>query len=122
MNPMPEVDYLEWYHQMEAAVTVKPAKDVISEAIQLLRSDPPKPVLMPWAKLKDRFAFRDAEVTVYAGNNGSGKSLITGMIALNLISQGRKALIASFEMKPVTTLTRMVRQFTNSRSPPVEQY
>lgn len=122
MNPMPEIDYLEWYHQMEAAVTIKPARDVISEAIELLKVDPPEPVLMPWTKLKDRFAYRDSEVTIYAGNNGSGKSLITGMIALTLMSQGRKALIGSFEMKPVTTLTRMVRQFTNSRTPTIEQY
>lgn len=116
------IDFEIWYEQMEAAVAVVPAKSIILQAIELLKASQATPVTMPWAKLNDRFAYRDSEVTVYAGNNGSGKSLITGMIALNLIAQGRKSLIASFEMKPVTTLQRMVRQFSNTRFPTVEDY
>jgi twinkle protein len=50
-------------------------------------------------------------VTIWAGGNGSGKSLMTGQVALGLIKQGQKVCIASFEMKPKITLKRMVRQF-----------
>ena len=67
---------------------------------------------MPWSKTHDGFQFRPGEVTVYAGSNGGGKSLITGQIALGLIKQGQRICIASFEMKPKRTLYRMLRQFS----------
>lgn len=66
---------------------------------------------MPWPKTHEGFGFRPGEVTVYAGGNGGGKSMITGQIALGLIRQGQKVMIASFEMKPKRTLYRMLRQF-----------
>lgn len=72
-----------------------------------------------WPSSAKSFQFRPGEVTVYAGTNGGGKSLITGQIALGLIRQERKVCIASFEMKPVRTLSRMLRQFSgkNFESP-----
>jgi twinkle protein len=66
---------------------------------------------MPWTKTQDDFNFRLGEVTLYAGGNGGGKSLITGQIALHLIKQKRKCVVASFEMKPISTINRMLRQF-----------
>jgi twinkle protein len=39
---------------------------------------------MPWSKAIGEFNFRPGEVTLYAGSNGGGKSLITGQIALRL--------------------------------------
>lgn len=66
---------------------------------------------MPWPKTEHSFRFRAGEVTLYAGSNGGGKSLITGQIALSLIQQGQRICIQSFEMKPKRTLYRMLRQF-----------
>jgi twinkle protein len=66
---------------------------------------------MPWPKTQSSFAFRAGEVTLYAGGNGGGKSMITGQIALGLIKQQQRVCIASFEMKPKRTLLRMLRQF-----------
>ena len=66
---------------------------------------------MPWPKTYNSFKFRPGEVTLYAGSNGGGKSLITGQIALGLIKQHHSVCIASFEMKPKRTLYRMLRQF-----------
>ena len=123
MNTIPnDVDFQIWYEQMEASVMLRPAKDIIEQAIDMLRATPEPPVVMPWGKLRERFSFRASEVTVYAGQNGSGKSLITGMIALQLLAQKRNVLIASFEMKPTTTLQRMVRQFSGTQFPGVEHY
>ena len=51
-------------------------------------------------------------MTLYAGSNGGGKSLVTGQIAINLVKQGQKVCIASFEMKPKRTIYRMLRQFS----------
>jgi len=67
---------------------------------------------MPWEKTKESFQFRQGEVTLYAGSNGGGKSLITGQIALGLMKQGQSVVIASFEMKPKRTISRMLRQFS----------
>lgn len=67
---------------------------------------------MPWPKTHNSFRFRMGEVTLYAGSNGGGKSLITGQIALGLVKQGHAICIASFEMKPKRTLYRMLRQFS----------
>lgn len=72
-----------------------------------------KRVYMPWEKTRDLIQFRAGEVTVWGGSNGSGKSLVTGQVALSLCAQGEKVGIASFEMKPTKTLERMGRQWTS---------
>lgn len=64
--------------------------------------------VMPWQKTHSTFRFRPGEVTLYAGSNGGGKSLVTGQIALGLMQQGHKVCIASFEMKPKRTMLRML--------------
>ena len=56
------------------------------------------------------FEFRPGELTVLAGENGSGKSLLLGQIGLHLISCGASLYIASFEMAPVRTIERMLSQ------------
>lgn len=64
---------------------------------------------MPWQKTQDKFRFREGEVTIWAGTNGSGKSLVMGQCALTL-AQITKVGIASFEMPPDSTVSRMLRQ------------
>jgi len=51
------------------------------------------------------------------GFNGSMKSMLIGFIALDLMKQGEKVCIASFEMKPQTSLKRMVPQGIGSVNP-----
>lgn len=62
------------------------------------------------------FEFRKGEVTVLAGENGTGKSLLLGQIGMHLMAQGAKLYIASFEMPPVRTIERMLRQSVCSRT------
>ena len=59
---------------------------------------------------EQRLAFREGEVTMWAGQNGNGKSLLTGQVALQLLAAGKKVGIQSFEMTPARTLYRMLRQ------------
>lgn len=61
------------------------------------------------------FEFRAGELTVLAGENGSGKSLILGQIGLHLLAAGASLYIASFEMAPVRTIERMLTQAVCSR-------
>lgn len=71
---------------------------------------------MGWDKTVDEFRYKPNEVTVFAGFNGSGKSLVLGQIFLHLMKT-RKVLICSFEMMPRTTLSRMCRQALGSDMP-----
>ena len=64
---------------------------------------------LPWPKTHDIVRLRPGEVSLWAGINGHGKSIISGMVALWL-SPHKPVLIASLEMKPAATLTRMIRQ------------
>ena len=65
----------------------------------------------------ERLKFRKGELTLWAGVNGHGKSLVLGQVVLDLLHQGRKVMIASLEMPGEYTLDRMARQFTWSQFP-----
>jgi twinkle protein len=76
--------------------------------------------LLPWGKTHSHFAFRPGEVTLWAGINGHGKSMMLSQAAISLMSQDHRVCIASFEMKPVVQLDRMMRQMSGGDSPTEE--
>ena len=86
-----------WLEELQQELVNPPERDVSTT--------------MPWAKTHATFRYRPGEVTLYAGSNGGGKSLVTGQVAMGLIKQKQRVCIASFEMKPKRTLYRMLRQF-----------
>ena len=107
-----EIDFEKYLKQTDHKQLVKKAviwaDELIEEAI-----NPPvdTSVMMPWSTTSDTFSFRSGEVTIWAGLNGSGKSMMTSQVALGLVKQKQRVCIASFEMKPKVTLKRMIRQF-----------
>lgn len=64
---------------------------------------------MPWEKTHDLIRFRPCEVSLWAGYNGHGKSLILGQVLAHF-PQSVQCLIASLEMAPRATIARMIRQ------------
>lgn len=72
---------------------------------------------MPWSGDSEKMKFRPSELTIWAGVNGQGKSLIMGQVILNFIEQGKKALVVSLEMPAASTLDRMLCQWTGRNSP-----
>ena len=108
-----EIDFEKYLKQTDHKQLVKKAvvwaDELIEDAI-----NPPvdTSVMMPWSSTAESFSFRSGEVTVWAGLNGSGKSMMTSQVALGLVKQKQRVCIASFEMKPKVTLKRMVRQFS----------
>jgi twinkle protein len=76
----------------------------------------------PFNKLNDLFGFRGGEVTMWTGYNGHKKSMLLGFFAINFIKQQEKVCIASFEMKAVSTITRITRQYTHIVKPGYDQY
>lgn len=75
---------------------------------------------LPWGKAEFSIAFRPGEVTLWLGMNGHGKSLVLGQLMLWWMAHDDACCVASFEMKPATTLQRMCRQGAQSSEPPIE--
>lgn len=71
---------------------------------------------LPWSKTVGRIRVYPGEVSVWAGYNGSGKSLLLGQVVRASMANGYRACIASFEMSAAKTLGRMVSQ-VYGRSP-----
>lgn len=110
------MDFAAYMAQTEAKAKVKPAGGWIDVLIDELGKESTEPrAFLPWEKSHGLFAFRPGEVTLWAGVNGHGKSLMTGLAALSLVAQGERCCIASFEMKPRKTLERMARQWSGQR-------
>lgn len=72
---------------------------------------------LPWPKTHQHIRLRPGEVSLWPGINGHGKSLLTSQVALDLIAQNRRTVIASLEMWPVKTLARMARQAIGNANP-----
>ena len=69
---------------------------------------------MPWAKTHEFFRFRPSELTIWAGVNGNGKSLVMSQCALWFTG---KSVIASMEMPTKTTKARILRQACGGPNP-----
>lgn len=107
-----DIDFAAYEHETDAKSRVRPAAAYIGELIDRIGvQQHDDGIALPWPKTRGLFAFRPGEVTLWAGVNGHGKSLMTGMVMCHLIFQLQRVCIASFEMKPHTTLQRMLRQW-----------
>ena len=123
VNKVPRVDFDGYMKARDVDVAnVKTAEQFRDEIIEKLHGGYVGIVgtTLPWQKTFDQFRFRRGEVTTWLGFNGSYKSMLTGFVLLDQINQGEKVCIASFEMKPQTSLTRLVRQGVGTDNPSLE--
>ena len=67
-------------------------------------------IKLPWEKTFSKIRLRSHELSVWAGVNGHGKSLLLSQVVLGALKQGKTACIASMEMTPRQTLLRKARQ------------
>jgi twinkle protein len=114
------IDFSLYLRETDAKTHVKPASVWMAELIHKLRNpDQTKKVYLPWEKCQKVFQFRPGEVTLWAGQNGHGKTQVVSQVVLSLMGQDERVCIASFEMKPQTTLQRLARMYagTNPFSP-----
>lgn len=115
-----EIDFAAYLRDTDHKTKVRPAAFFISDAKARLRTRAAeKRIFLPWPKCNDSFEFRAGEVTIWAGQNGHGKTKVTTQVALSLVGQGERVCVASFETKPVKTIGNMVRMFsqTNTLAP-----
>jgi twinkle protein len=64
----------------------------------------------PYSTLGDKLRFRAAEVTLWSGASGMGKSQVLSDCTPHWIKQGSRVCIASFEMRGKMTMKRLVKQ------------
>ncbi len=100
---------------------VRPASEFVNDTIQAFYPPPdsranPRPL---WDKALGKLEFRPGEVSLWAGINGHGKSMMLSQVTLDLIKQGERVLVLSFEMRPVRQMLRMSRQAHASAEPPI---
>ena len=73
---------------------------------------------MKFEYLRNKLGFRAGEVTIWAGFNGHGKSMLLGQVMMQMIElYARKVCFASMEMKPETTIQRIARQYLGDQTP-----
>lgn len=114
------IDFAAYMREVDHKTLVRPAREFVEDAKERLRQrSTEKRTFLPWEKCNDSFEFRRGEVTMWNGQNGHGKTDVTTQLALSLLGQNERVCIASFEMRPVTTIGRLVRMFcgTNPFSP-----
>lgn len=112
------LDLTEYLQEPETAREVRPASYWNQDLIASFNPDEYQiGYKLPWAKTHRQFRLRPAEVTLWCGINGHGKSICLNQIMLAVMAQGGKACIASLEMRPVNTLHRMAKQFVGTVHP-----
>lgn len=108
-----DIDFAAYMRETNPKVKVRPASAFVDDVAKILtprqRGAQREPHMLS-TKLGGVFEFRPGEVTCWAGFSGSRKSMFTGQVALDLCVQGQRTMIASFEMLPARTISRMVRQ------------
>ena len=116
MNIIKDEDFRDFMAQSQRQ-SIRPASDFVDEAMDILvngvNSVGDK---LPWPKTHDLFRFREGELTIWAGVNGNGKSLVMGQTALWLMRH-TPVLVASMEMSPRQTVARMLRQGSSMEVP-----
>ena len=116
------VDFEAYMEAREAdTALIKPAQDFRADLMEEFYGESAMAGLsLPWDKVSDKFRIRRGELTIWTGFNGHMKSMVTGYVMLDLMRQGEKACIASFEMKPQKTLRRMASQSVGVSRPTPE--
>lgn len=111
-------DFAQYLEAAEPQARVIEASQYRDALMQALFAPPEShAATLPWAKTFANLQFRDGEVTLWAGANGSGKSMLLSNVSLGWMQAGQKVVVASFEMKPVRQLQRIARQFCMGANP-----
>jgi twinkle protein len=118
INRVPDIDFIEYLNARQADKdNVKRPHDFIDEIIERMNGAVVNGCTMPWAKTHDLIRFRSGEVSLWSGYNGHKKSMVLGYISLNFIKHNEPVCIASFEMRPASTVLRMIKQAAGTISP-----
>lgn len=122
MNVIPDdIDFSAYMTEPEQHA-VMPASSFLQATVDKFyqADEDQKLPTMLWHKTRDKVQFRPGEVSLWAGINGHGKSTLLSQVELDLCYQGERVMVASFEMRPVTQMTRKNRQACGGRLPSMD--
>ncbi len=115
-----DIDFNRYMHENEPRVKVRPASAWRKDLIRLTEKDASIDIqgaMLPWSKTHTDIRFLPGEISLWQGINGHGKSQLLGQVALGFGAQNVRTCVSSFEMKPIKTLARMMRQAAMCREP-----
>jgi twinkle protein len=72
---------------------------------------------LPWRKTHNNIRLRPAEISVWAGINGHGKSIALNHVCVEAVARGERVCIASMEMKPRKLGRKMYQQIVGHDHP-----
>ena len=72
---------------------------------------------LPWVKTHSKIRLRPAEISIWAGVNSHGKSILLNNVAVDCMAQGERFCVASMEMKPQKLGRKMYQQIAGSDMP-----
>lgn len=102
-----DVDFGAWF-DAPSGVKIRKASEFRDDLKRTLFMPPETPrVVTGFENMLGKFDIRESEMTVWAGPNGQGKSMVTTQVGLSMCEQGQTVCLASVEMKPHKTLERM---------------
>jgi twinkle protein len=113
-----DIDFEAYMRETDPQAKMRAASLYMDDVASYLADGPTiRGTPMPWEKTEDNVRFRPGEVSLWAGVNGHGKSLMQGFVNLGFMAANEAVVIASFEMRPVATLARMCRQASMGGKP-----
>jgi twinkle protein len=117
-NVLPQIDFVQYLNARQLDKdNVKRPHEFADEIMARFSDAKVNGASMPWTKTHDQVRFRSGEVSMWSGYNGHKKSMVLGYISLGFIQQNEPVCIASFEMKPSSTIARMLIQATGTNKP-----
>lgn len=117
MNLLEDKEFLEFQGMAESANLVQ-VEDILQDTWERLDNRGINQIgdRLPWKKTHELVRLRPGEVSLWAGINGHGKSLVLGQVIL-WFPADVKSVIASLEMPVGATAARMCRQTLPSGNP-----
>jgi twinkle protein len=113
-----DIDFDRWAMTPSERAKVRPSSDWEQALVDHFSApQETRGAYLPWSKTHGDVRIRPGELSIWAGVNGHGKSLVLSQVVLSLITQGETACIASMEMRPIATLARMSRQAIGTDDP-----
>lgn len=115
------INFEKYLDPLPEAERVKPAQSYEQDLVDRFYGQNPDPgCYLPWLKTHSQFKFRPGELSIWAGTNSHGKSMLISQVVLYLMAQSQRCCIASMEMKPLATLQRQARQFVGVADPSIQ--
>lgn len=123
MNLIPDDFDFDGYmaEQIDERAKVLPASNWCDDVVDRFYGEHSEKTWKPtgFDKMAGKFDMRPAEVTLWAGINGHGKTTLLSQVLLNAMQIGARAGLASFEMKPAVSMAKMSRQAAGTGQPAI---